>query len=99
MIEMKLRLLASILFIAILMTPMFGPVLAQSNHTLEWGVDPGEEFTYVLQRAYYADSNNRVFIVSLLPFLAESVGFPLDSDGDSFGYRDNRPGDIDGSVA
>jgi hypothetical protein len=50
---------------------MFVPVLAQSNHSLEWGVDPGEEFTYVLQRAYYADSNNRVFIVSQLPFLAE----------------------------
>jgi hypothetical protein len=68
---MKPRLLASILFLAILITPMFVPVLAQSNHSLEWGVDPGEEFTYVLQRAYYADSNNRVFIVSQLPFLAE----------------------------
>jgi hypothetical protein len=68
---MKPRLLASILFLAILITPMFAPVLAQSNHSLEWGVDPGEEFTYVLQRAYYADSNNRVFIVSQLPFLAE----------------------------
>lgn len=50
---------------------MFVPVLAQSNHTLEWGVDPGEEFTYVLQRAYYADSNNRAFIEAQFPFLAE----------------------------
>lgn len=67
---MKTRLLASILFLAIFITPMFAPVLAQSNHTLVWGVDPGEEFTYVLQRAYYADSNNRVYIESRLPFLA-----------------------------
>lgn len=67
---MKSRLLASILFLAIVTSPMFIPVLAQSNHTLEWGVDPGEEFTYVLQRAYYEDSNSRVFIESQLPFLA-----------------------------
>lgn len=68
---MKPRLLASTLFLAILIAPMFVPVLAQPNHTLEWGVDPGEEFTYVLQRAYYADSNNMAFIVALIPFLAE----------------------------
>ena len=68
---MKPRLLASILFLAIFVTPMFVPVLAQSNHTLEWGVDPGEEFTYVLQRAFYADSNNRAFMESKLPFLAD----------------------------
>ena len=68
---MKPRLLASVLFLAILMTPMFVPVLAQSNHTLEWGVGTGEEFTYVLQRAYYADSNNRAFMETQIPFLAE----------------------------
>jgi hypothetical protein len=68
---MKPRLLASILLLAILITPMFGPVLAQSNHTLEWGADPGEEFTYVLQRAYYADNSNRAVIEGQLPFLAE----------------------------
>ncbi|MHA1963306.1 MAG: hypothetical protein ACXACG_02585 [Candidatus Thorarchaeota archaeon] len=68
---MKPRPLASILFLAILLAPMFGPVFAQSNHTLEWGTDPGEEFTYVLQRAYYADSSNRAFMEDQLPFLAE----------------------------
>ena len=68
---MKPRLLISILFLAIFLTPMFVPVHAQSNHTLEWGVNPGEEFTYVLQRAFYADSNNRVFMESQLPFLSE----------------------------
>ena len=71
MSEMKLRLLGSMLFLAILMTPMFVPVLAQSNNTLEWGVEPGEEFTYVLQRAFYSDSNSEAFIETQLPFLAE----------------------------
>jgi len=68
---MKPRLLTSILFLAILIAPMFIPVSAQSNHTLEWGVDPGEEFTYVLQRAYYADSYNREFMEAQFAFLAE----------------------------
>ncbi|MHA2351806.1 MAG: hypothetical protein ACXABX_01645, partial [Candidatus Thorarchaeota archaeon] len=68
---MKSRLLASTLFLAILIAPMFVPVFAQPNHSLVWGVDPGEEFTYVLQRAYYADSNNMAFIIAQLPFLAE----------------------------
>jgi len=68
---MKPRLLVSILLLAILIAPMFIPVFAQSNHTLEWGVDPGEEFTYVLQRAYYADSYNREFMEAWFPFLAE----------------------------
>jgi len=68
---MKPRLLTSILFMTILMTPIFVPVLAQSNHSLEWGVNPGEEFTYVLQRAFYADSNSEEFIKVQLPLLAE----------------------------
>ncbi|MFX1559477.1 MAG: hypothetical protein ACFFBL_02705 [Promethearchaeota archaeon] len=71
MSEMKLRLLALTVFMVILMTPTFVPILAQSNHTLEWGVDVGEEFTYVLQRAFYADSNSKAFIESQLPFLTE----------------------------
>lgn len=52
---------------------MFIPVLAQSNHTLEWGVDPGEEFTYVLQRAYYESSTIRANIEGNLPFVANLV--------------------------
>lgn len=67
---MKSRLLASVLFLAIVTSPMFIPVLAQSNHTLEWGVDPGEEFTYVLQRAYYESSSIQADIEGRLPFIA-----------------------------
>ncbi|MFW9805280.1 MAG: hypothetical protein ACFFFK_00965 [Candidatus Thorarchaeota archaeon] len=52
-------------------SPTAMSVFAQSNHSLEWGVDTGEEFTYVLQREFYADSNSRAFIEAQLPFLAE----------------------------
>ncbi len=68
---MKSRRLAQILLVAILIIPLFTPVFAQSNHTLEWGVNPNEEFTYVLQRAYYSDSYNKAFIEAQIPFLAE----------------------------
>ena len=68
---MKPKLLPSILLLAVLMTPIFVPVLAQSNHTLEWGVNSGEEFTYVLQRAFYADSTSEEFIEVQLPLIAE----------------------------
>ena len=67
---MKLRLLASTFFLVVIISPMFVPVLAQSNHSLEWGVDVGEEFTYVLQREHYSDDNSRGFVESQLPFLA-----------------------------
>ena len=67
---MNLRLPTLMLLLASFMTPMFVPVLAQSNHTLEWGVNPGEEFTYVLQRAFYADSSSEDFLESQLPFVA-----------------------------
>ncbi len=47
------------------------PVSAQQNHTLEWGVEVGEEFTYVLQRklvdaAWEQDMNNRIPFLSYL---------------------------------
>ena len=67
---MKSRLLPSILLLAMIITPMIVPVLARF-HTLEWGVDPGEEFTYVLQREHYSDPYHSLFAESLFPFLAE----------------------------
>ena len=68
---MKSRPLLSVLFLAVILTPMVSLVFAQSNHSLEWGVSPGEEFTYVLQRAFYADDNSKAFLVSQVPFLAQ----------------------------
>lgn len=70
---MKSKLLASILFAIILIIPMTNQALAQSNNSLDWGVEPGEEFTYVLQRAYYADIYNRAFIEAQLPFLVDMI--------------------------
>ncbi len=68
---MKSRLPTLILVMTLLFAPMLVSVYAQSNHTLEWGVDVGEEFIYVLQREYYSDSFSRVFMETQLPFLAE----------------------------
>ena len=69
--EMKSGQIASMVFLSILIAPMFVPVVAQSNHTLEWGAEPTERFTYVLQRAYYSDSSSESFMEGQLPFLAE----------------------------
>jgi len=46
-------------------------VEAQGNNSLEWGVDIGEEFTYVLQRAYFADPNYVNAIAPNLPFIQQ----------------------------
>ncbi len=45
------------------------PVSAQSNNTLEWGVEVGEQFTYALQRAYFADPYQRAAMEMELPWL------------------------------
>lgn len=68
---MKSRLPALVLVMALLFAPMLIQVVAQTNHTLEWGADVGEEFIYVLQREHYSDPSNRVFMEMQLPFLAE----------------------------
>jgi len=58
---------------AILFTPLTSLVFAQPNNSLQWGVAPDEEFTYVLQRSFYEDDYNRAFIEAQLPFLAGLV--------------------------
>jgi hypothetical protein len=68
---LKLKLL-SLAFVLILMyssTPIV--VQAQANNNLEWGVDVGEEFIYVLQRAYFADPNYVNVIANDLPFVPQ----------------------------
>lgn len=61
------------LFFMILIMPMFTPVLAQSNHSFEWGVDEGDRFSYALQREYYSDQTSQTFIETqgIFPFLTE----------------------------
>ncbi|TFG98515.1 hypothetical protein E4H12_05885 [Candidatus Thorarchaeota archaeon] len=43
---------------------------AQSNHSLQWGVDVDEEFTYVMQRAYFADPSYTLVVAADLPFVS-----------------------------
>ena len=69
--KMNSRLPLLILIMTLFFAPMVVPVSAQTNHTLEWGAEVGEEFIYVLQREYYSDFSSRVFIEGQLPFLAE----------------------------
>lgn len=45
-------------------------VTAQSNNTLEWGVSVDEEFTYVLQRDFFADQAYRAVVEYDIPYLA-----------------------------
>lgn len=68
---MKSRLLIFALVMTLIFLPTIAPVAAQTNHSLEWGVDVGEEFIYVLQREYYSDPSNRIFIEGQIPFLAD----------------------------
>lgn len=44
-------------------------VEAQSNN-LEWGVDVDEEFTYVLQRAYFSDPSNALIAALYMPYIS-----------------------------
>jgi hypothetical protein len=67
---MKSKPLTSIIVLMVITSPLFIQTLAQSNNSLEWGVNPGDEFTYVLQRAYFEDEYNRPYIEAQLPFLA-----------------------------
>lgn len=67
--SMKSRLLISILFLTFLLISTGTPVIAQSNHTLEWGVDTDEQFTYVLQRAFFAHEDSKQVIQSQIPFI------------------------------
>ncbi|TFG34104.1 hypothetical protein EU527_04870 [Candidatus Thorarchaeota archaeon] len=66
---MRLRPLTAVLtFLLIVGLPV--TIQAQSNHVLEWGVDIGDEYTYVLQKAFFANQNYRDVAVAVFPFIA-----------------------------
>jgi hypothetical protein len=46
-------------------------VVQAQSHSLEWGVDVGEEFTYVMQRAYLADTGYIPLVAAALPFVPD----------------------------
>jgi hypothetical protein len=66
--SLRQRNLALLLLSIIICPAIQLSVVAQSN-TLEWGVSVDEEFTYVLQRAYFADPAYAVVVQGDFPFI------------------------------
>lgn len=66
---MKLKSLSVVLVLLLALGPTSINASAQSNHTLEWGVEVDEKFTYVLQRAFFANPNYRYTIAADFPFI------------------------------
>ncbi|MBD3406260.1 MAG: hypothetical protein GF411_09140 [Candidatus Lokiarchaeota archaeon] len=61
-------------YLAIILTIIFVysivPIsIAQSNNTMEWGIEEGESFTYALQRKFVADPDQLSFVESQIPFI------------------------------
>ncbi|MBE0525836.1 MAG: hypothetical protein IH631_02770 [Candidatus Thorarchaeota archaeon] len=69
--KLKVFSLAFILLLIYSSVPLAAE--AQANHSLEWGVDVDEEFTYVLQRAYFADPSYIQVVVADLPFITDMI--------------------------
>ncbi len=70
-VKLKFLSLMFVLILACSSVPMTAE--AQSNNTLEWGVDVDEEFTYVMQRAYFADPIYIQIIASFLEFVPSMI--------------------------
>ena len=70
---MKLKVLSLAFALILFCSSIPLAVEAQSNHSLEWGVDIDDEFTYVLQRAYFADPSYIPSFAVSLPFVSEMV--------------------------
>lgn len=68
---MKLKVLSITFMLIIICSSVPLTADAQSNHTLEWGVDVDEEFTYVMQRAYFADPSYAQVAGVNLPFVSD----------------------------
>lgn len=66
--KVRYRTLAVLTSIA-LVSCTFIHVEAYSNHSLQWGLQVGEEFTYALQRAYFSDAEQRTVMEVALPWL------------------------------
>jgi hypothetical protein len=71
MSSMRLKLLSALLSIVLLFSIVTAaPVVAQSNHTLEWGVEVGDEIAYVLQRKLL-DETFGSYLTEFMPFIDE----------------------------
>ena len=66
---MMKRPIAQLFLLGLIILPLVTPaVLSQGTHSLKWGVDPGEEFTYVLQRKI-GDQVGFNYIGSIVPYI------------------------------
>ncbi|MDH4213622.1 MAG: hypothetical protein OEV85_06845 [Candidatus Thorarchaeota archaeon] len=65
---MKQRIFALLLLTVVAISTISISVEAQTN-TLEWGVSVDDEFTYVLQRAYFVDPAYMVVVEEDLPYI------------------------------
>jgi len=66
---MKHRLCGAILSVTLLISFLSASsVSAQSNHTLEWGVEVGDEITYVLQRKLLDEAIGS-YLNEFMPFI------------------------------
>ncbi|MCK5389316.1 MAG: hypothetical protein KAJ36_02420, partial [Candidatus Thorarchaeota archaeon] len=66
---MKLKFLTLTLVLILICSSVPITAEAQSNN-LEWGVDVDEEFTYVLQRAYFADPSYAQIVAVDMPYVS-----------------------------
>ncbi|TXT57805.1 MAG: conserved exported protein of unknown function [Candidatus Thorarchaeota archaeon] len=66
---MKKGMLSSITLVIIIGCSIVPLISAQTNHTLEWGIEEGETFTYVLQRKFVANPNQLEFVEAEIPFI------------------------------
>jgi len=71
MLKQRVLSLALVLIVICSSTPLAAE--AQANNTLEWGVDVGEEFTYVMQRAYFADPSYIPLVVGHYSFVSGMI--------------------------
>lgn len=68
---MKLRLIGALLSITLLISIGSAyPISAQSNHSLEWGVEVGDDITYVLQRKLL-DETFGSYLTEFMPFISK----------------------------
>ena len=67
---MKLKFLSLAFALLLIYSSVPLVIDAQSNHSLQWGVDVGDEFTYVMQRAYFADPSYIAVAAANLPFVS-----------------------------
>ena len=66
---MKLKFL-SLIFALLLIYSSVPLIVDAQSHSLQWGVNVDEEFTYVMQRAYFADPSYTLAVAADLPFVS-----------------------------